>query len=44
MGKTTKEFAEFTENNEKFTDEIGHLAKEVAEFDNKFDLPGNEDI
>uniref|UniRef100_A0A183BTL1 Serine hydroxymethyltransferase n=1 Tax=Globodera pallida TaxID=36090 RepID=A0A183BTL1_GLOPA len=44
IGKTAKDFKEFTKTDAKFREEIGQLAEDVTEFANKFDMPGNDEF
>uniref|UniRef100_A0A183C9S2 Serine hydroxymethyltransferase n=1 Tax=Globodera pallida TaxID=36090 RepID=A0A183C9S2_GLOPA len=44
IGKTAKDFKEFTKTDAMFREEIGQLAEDVTEFANKFDMPGNDEF
>jgi hypothetical protein len=43
IGKTVKEWNQFSSINEEFRNELKSIAREVEEFTAKFEIPGNDE-
>lgn len=43
VGKTIKEWKQFSTTNEEFRNDLKTVAREVEQFTSKFEIPGNED-